>query len=241
VNESLQQGCVFHFNNVVREIYRHKDHAEVKAENGEIFQSKKVLITIPPAVIKAGGILFTPALADHMDAIQKIETGSVIKFLVEFKSAFWEQKKNSTPYRSMPGLQFVFSDAYIPTWWTQQPVPDPILTGWLAGPDAADSTKDNDAILVEAIKALAYIFGCTQQDIEQQVKAMKVINWGADPFSLGAYAYKTVDTNSALAILSQPIHNTIYFAGEAYYNGSEMGTVEAALASGITSARKILA
>lgn len=239
INECLQQGSVFQFNSVVREIHRHKDYIEVKIENGERFLSKKLLITIPPAVIKTGSIIFTPALGDYMDAIQKIETGSVIKFLVEFKSAFWEQRKNSTPYRSMPGLQFVFSDAYIPTWWTQQPVPDPLLTGWLAGPDAVHCAKDDDAIAVEAVKALAYIFGCPQQDIEQQIKAIKVINWGADPFSRGAYAYKTVNTKSALAILSQPIQDTIYFAGEAYYNGSEMGTVEAALASGITSAQKM--
>jgi monoamine oxidase len=240
VNECLQQGSVFHFNSVVREIYQHNDHVEVKTGSGESFLSKKLLITIPPAVIKAGGIVFTPALDEHMDAIQKIETGSVIKFLVEFKSAFWE-KENASPHRSMPGLQFIFSDAYIRTWWTQQPVPDPLFTGWLAGPDAAHNTKDNDALLAEAVKALAYIFRCSQQDIEQQVKTMKVINWGDDPFSRGAYAYKTVDTNSAIAILSQPVHNTIYFAGEAYYNGSEMGTVEAALASGITCAQKILA
>ena len=240
VNECLQQGAVFHFNNVVREINHNNDHVEVKTESGERFLSKKLLLTIPPAVMKAGGIMFTPAINDHMRAIRKIETGSVIKFLVEFKTAFWEHEENSALYRSMPGLQFVFSDAFIPTWWTQQPVPDPLLTGWLAGPAASDNTKDETALLREAVQALAYIFGCTTQAIEQQIKAMKVINWGADPFARGAYAYKTVDTNSALAILSQPVNNTIYFAGEAFYNGSEMGTVEAALASGTATAQKIL-
>jgi monoamine oxidase len=241
VNECLQQGSVFHFNSVVQEIYHNKDHVEVKTEGGERYIAKKLLVTIPPAVIKTGSVVFTPALGDHMNAIQKIETGSVIKFLVEFKSAFWEKNKNAAPYRSMPGLQFVFSDASIPTWWTQQPVPDPLLTGWLAGPAASDNTKDENALLHEAVKALAYIFGCTIQAIEEQIKAMTVINWGADHFSRGAYAYKTVDTNSALAILSEPVSNTIYFAGEAFYNGPEMGTVEAALASGTTTAQKMLA
>lgn len=241
MNECLQQGTAFHFNRVVREIYHNHDHVEVKTENGEHFLSKKLLITIPPAVIKAGGIVFTPAIGDHMNAIQKIETGCVIKFLVEFKSTFWEQAKKSTPYRSMPGLQFIFSDAFIPTWWTQQPVPNPLLTGWLAGPAAADNTKDETALLHDAVETLAYIFGCTQEAIEQQIKAMRIINWGADPFSRGAYAYKTVETNAALTILSRPVHNTIYFAGEAFYNGPEMGTVEAALASGSTTAQKMLA
>jgi monoamine oxidase len=240
VNECLQQGSLFHFNSVVREVYQHNDHVEVKTESGDRFTAKKLLITIPPAVIKAGGIAFTPDIGNHMAAIQKIETGCVIKFLVEFKSAFWEQAKDSASYRSMPGLQFVFSDAFIPTWWTQQPVPDPLLTGWLAGPTASENTKDETALRNEAVQALAYIFGCNTEVIEQQINAMKVINWGADPFSRGAYAYKTVDTNSALAVLSQPVNHTIYFAGEAFYNGSEMGTVEAALASGTITAQKML-
>lgn len=239
VNECLQQGSAFHFNSVVQEIYQNKDHVEVKTEGGERYIAKKLLITIPPAVIKTGSVVFTPALGDHMNAIQKIETGSVIKFLVEFQSAFWEHKDRAS-YRSMPGLQFVFSDAFIPTWWTQQPIPDPLLTGWLAGPAASDNTKDENALLLEAVNALAYIFGCTVEAIEEQIKAITLINWGADHFSRGAYAYKTVDTNSALAVLSQPVNNTIYFAGEAFYSGPEMGTVEAALASGITTAQKML-
>jgi len=32
--------------------------------------------------------------------------------------------------------------------------------------------------------------------------------------------------------LTKPVEQTLYFASEAYYEGAEMGTVEAALASG---------
>ena len=44
----------------------------------------------------------------------------------------------------------------------------------------------------------------------------------------------------AIQQLSQSIEDTIYFAGEAYYDGSEMGTVEAALVSGDEKANLVL-
>jgi monoamine oxidase len=49
-----------------------------------------------------------------------------------------------------------------------------------------------------------------------------------------------VATQEAKNILNQPVADTLFFAGEALYEGTEMATVEAALASGISTARKIL-
>jgi monoamine oxidase len=40
-------------------------------------------------------------------------------------------------------------------------------------------------------------------------------------------------------ILCDPVEDTIFFAGEALYDGSEMGTVEAALVSGKRVAKEI--
>ncbi|SKC75053.1 flavin monoamine oxidase family protein [Ohtaekwangia koreensis] len=239
LQECRKQGVAFHFENEVQYIQWKAGSVEVTTRQGERYISKKILITIPPAVLKCGSIKITPSIEKHMKSIHAIQTGGVIKFLVEFKEAFWEQK-NSQPYRSMPNLNFIFSDASIPTWWTQHPVPIPLLTGWLAGPKALDDQKDDEALLQEAVESLSYIFGCTIHQLKYQVKAMRVLNWVADPFSRGAYAYKTVNTSSALEVLSQPISHTLYFAGEAFYSGAEMGTVEAALASGTTVAKKML-
>jgi hypothetical protein len=40
--------------------------------------------------------------------------------------AFWKNR--------IPDVQFIFSDCFIPTWWTQYPIDLPMLTGWLGGP-----------------------------------------------------------------------------------------------------------
>jgi monoamine oxidase len=239
LQECRKQGVAFHFENEVKYIQWKAGSVEVTTQQGERYISKKILITIPPAVLKSGSIKITPAIEKHMESIHAIQTGGVIKFLVEFKEAFWEQK-NAAPYRSMPNLNFIFSDAPIPTWWTQHPISIPLLTGWLAGPKALDNQKNDEALLQEAAESLSYIFGCTIDQLKNQIKAMRVINWVADPFSKGAYAYKTVNTSSALEVLSQSVNHTLYFAGEAFYSGAEMGTVEAALASGTTVAKKML-
>jgi monoamine oxidase len=67
------------------------------------------------------------------------------------------------------------------------------------------------------------------------------VNWVSDPYSYGAYAYTTVETVEARRVMLTPIADTLYFAGEAFYEGTAMGTVEAALVSGKQVAAKILA
>ena len=49
-----------------------------------------------------------------------------------------------------------------------------------------------------------------------------------------------VQTDDARELFGEPIQNTIYFAGEAFYDGPAGGTVEAALKSGIDTAKKII-
>jgi monoamine oxidase len=67
-----------------------------------------------------------------------------------------------------------------------------------------------------------------------------VVNWTADPFTRGSYAYDTIEAPGARKILNAPINNTIYFAGEYLYDGPAMGTVEAALTSGVEIAKGII-
>ena len=53
----------------------------------------------------------------------------------------------------------------------------------------------------------------------------------------GAYSYVTPKTREALAVLRRPGSDGIFFSGEVYA-GPDMGTVEAALASGCCGTRR---
>lgn len=114
-----------------------------------------------------------------------------------------------------------------------------MLTGWLGGPATFQVSKDPEALFDKALSSLQYIFNCPASEVKNQIKEWQVANWVEDPFALGAYAYPTVQTARARAFLSSPVKNTVYFAGEALYQGAAMGTVEAALVSGREVAKGI--
>lgn len=231
-----EAGADILLNSPVKEVRWKPGHAEIFSQLGQ-FTAQKILVTVPAAVLKNGSIKFIPTLSEHQQAFAQIETGGVIKFLFEFNDSLWERPGSG--FRHMKNLGFVFSDAPIPTWWTQLPSPFPLLTGWLSGP-ITSQPRDESELLTEATASLSYIFDCTVETIQANLVASKVVNWVEDKFALGAYAYKTPQTASALKTISRPVSDTIYFAGEAFANGKEMGTVEAALISADDVVKKMV-
>lgn len=195
---------------------------EVMTTDGERFEARQVIITVPASVLRTGVITFSPAIDRWQDAVSQIETGGVIKFLLEFRRPLWENR--------MRDAGFIFSDALVPTWWTQLPENYPILSGWLSGPATVTAPR-GDKLTLMAIESLAYLFDSPKETIERELQAIEVVDWSRDPYSLGGYAYKTPQTPAALEVFTMPVYDTIYFAGEAFNVGDEMGTVEAALQS----------
>ncbi|UYZ59723.1 FAD-dependent oxidoreductase [Hymenobacter latericus] len=239
-------GCEMHLGHVVQTVQWQPGRGEVRCTNGQQFAARQVLLTLPLGVLQAGAgqpgnVQFRPGLPEHRAAAQALGFGPVIKVLLEFKTTFWETAGPALQ-RPLPNLGFLFSDAPVPTWWSQRPDARPLLTGWVAGP-AADKLRHTPPaeVLQQALESVAYLLGCSPATVREQLVAHKVANWGADAFALGAYAYATVGAAEARAVLAQPVANTLFFAGEALYEGHAMGTVEAALASGQQAAQKLLA
>jgi len=140
-----------------------------------------------------------------------------------------------------PGLGFLFSGAEIPTWWTQAPEESTVLTGWLAGRAARKCTGLSDRQLLSvALNALSILFSIDADSLKAELAEVHIVNWSADPYTMGAYAYATVGSASALALLSKPVAGRVWFAGEYLYTGAAMGTVEAALVSGSNVASALL-
>lgn len=233
----IKHGGIIHLSTPVNEIRWQKNHAEVICGQSKSFTAGKVIITVPLGVLLSesgskGFIKFSPEVLELRNSFNKIGFGTVIKFFLEFKEPFWEE--------IMQGLDFLFTDAAIPTWWTQAPYSLPLLTGWIAGPgaDRLSSMNDDDLISM-GLDSLAYSFGTNNVFLQELLIAKKAVNWKTDPFAYGAYAYSTVESKEAKYILNQPIQDTLYFAGEALYEGQALGTVEAALISAINVIKKL--
>lgn len=212
----------------VRELQWSEDTVKALTADGKALEAQKAILTVPLGVLQNGSITFTPAVPELRSAILALGFGGVIKFFFEFRDDFWDD----VIARNFRKLAFVFSDAEVPTWWSQLPDNVPLLTGWLGGPHTAIIKPQTEELFRKAIDSLQYILKCSRPDIETNIVKRHLANWGSDPYALGAYSYPTVQTAQALSILSKPWKETLYFAGEHLYNGPAMGTVEAALISG---------
>ncbi len=207
----------------------------------------------------AGTVRFEPDLAVTRAAIAGLDMGHVVKVDFRFRDTFWDTLQASSaanptttadtpspasplpPLPQMPGLSFLFSgDSVMPTWWTRYPLLTPTLTGWVGGPRAVRlATQSNDAIVGQALAALARVLGVERRTLEARLDATHLHNWSADPYSRGAYSYIRVGGLDAPAHLAEPVQRTLFFAGEATDAG-HTGTVHAALASGYRAARALL-
>ena len=233
--ECLSLGAIIHTDQIVKEVHWEKDNVKLYTKQGQEFAGEKILITVPLGILQAdpgqaGSISFIPSIEPQLRAAGQIGFGSVIKILFECKSAFWEKKAAD--------MGFLFTNEIIPTWWTQLPVNDNVLTGWIAGPLAAGMQgKTNDMILEIAQQSLENSFGFS---IKQEIIKGNIFNWCSDPYSLGAYSYPMLQTREARKLLNLPVDDILFFSGEALYDGPNGGTVEAALVNGLEAAKKIL-
>lgn len=97
-----------------------------------------------------------------------------------------------------------------------------------------------EELLDEALISLARVFDIHHSRLRKWLKAWSVANWGADQLTRGSYSYDKTGSAAARSLLKKGLAERLYFAGEYLYNGSAMGTVEAALSSGKCSAEQLL-
>ncbi len=231
-------GGVIKCEAIVKELHWQPGQATALTTDGQQYTAQHAIITLPFGVLQApagapGSVQFLPALPAQQAAAQQMGMGGVIKILLHFREAFWEHHPVGDENQTTPDLSMIFSKELVPTWWTQQPERSTLLTGWLGGPAAkalADASAEH--ILQMALASLGAIFNMPVTALQTLLQSHDIINWTADPFTRGSYTYPTVQTKAALPVLSAPVANTLYFAGEGFYEGPEMGTVEAALTSG---------
>ena len=150
---ALERGVVIELGKEVSLIDWTKEGVHITTTDKQQYLADKVIVTVPLGVLLHDSIKFIPSLDDHRHAFQKMGFGGVIKFLFEFKEEFWAERFG----KLYPDASFIFTDADIPTWWTQNPSITPLLTGWLAGPTATSEALDNEALFHKAISTLCEI------------------------------------------------------------------------------------
>jgi len=234
-SECRRHGVAIHLGAAVNAIDNECEGITTRCCTGVTFEADAVILTVPLPLLSE---IALPSVArERAAAAAGIGFGNVVKILFRFATKWWAEIGG----QSLADLSFLRSSAKVPTWWTQHPAEYPVLTGWFAGPKADGVSSLTEAELIDmGLVSLAETFGLPTERIRRDLVASRAINWGNDPFARGAYSYATPKTRDALAVLRKPDGDGIFFSGEGLYAGPDMGTVEAALASGRETAQTIL-
>jgi monoamine oxidase len=232
--EARRGGAAIRCGAAVAAIAEDRQRLSVHCRDGTTVAADAAILAVPLPLL---GAIALPATAQaRSEATTGIGMGNVVKFLLRFRTRWWADHRG----QDLTDLAFLLSDAPVPTWWTQFPADHPVLTGWFAGPRAETVAGRTEADLIAmGLASLAEIFVRPAEDLRRNLVAARAINWGDDPFARGAYSYATPETRGAQSLLREAA-GAVYFSGEALYAGTDMGTVEAALASGRDTAQTIL-
>jgi monoamine oxidase len=183
-----------------------------------------------------GTIRFTPALSEKFRALDKIEMGAVVKITAVFDAEV------AAKLEGREKLSFIHLGSKDPfqVAWSMAPIEVPMFTFWAGGSAALKLKKQSRTRQVSrALTLLARALHLPTRFLRAHLLHAYAHDWNRDPFARGAYAYLGVDGKRAQSRMVQPEQNTLFFAGEALNVGGEFGTVDAAIASGCTAARRI--
>jgi monoamine oxidase len=226
-----------HLDTPVRHLRWRADHIEATTDT-HIVTARRAIITIPLGVLQQGSLVIEPRPDVILSAASQLRMGNAFRITLQFREPFWK----TLPSRPIEDLSFLFSFGEMPpVWWTTHPHSSPLLTGWVGGPrSAALAILSSSALEDRACSTLAHIFGLRTAQVREQLLDCHIHDWRNEPYSLGAYSYVAPGGLDAPRLLSQPLENTLLFAGEHTDTTGHWGTVHAAMRSGLRAAEQIL-
>jgi monoamine oxidase len=214
-----------------------------EAGNELHLRAERLLITVPHMVLREsiegrGGISFDPPLEAKRPAIARLETGQVVKIVMQFREPFWEDRQVIGSRAAAAAFGFALNlDTLFPVWWTRTPKTTNFLTGW-AGGAQADKLADVRDLRSVAFDSLKQTFNISTDQLHRLFVRDYFHDWRNDAFALGAYTYLKVGGTEAPKRLAEPIDDTLFFAGEATSRDFN-GTVHGALESGLRAAGQL--
>lgn len=207
---------------MVTAVHDHGTHCTVVCRDGDI-SARRVIMTIPLALLKAQVITFDPPLPTaKVDAITHIDMLGGAKVILQFERPFW------------PGdMTFLSLVDPAPVWWTIAP-DAPYLFGFFTGP-RADFLLQHLKPIDMCLDVLGHAYGDKPR---QLLRHSQIVDWTNDPWSRGAYSSVPVGRHGLRPVLAAA-HGRVHFAGEATALDGQAASVHGALVSGVRAAKEI--
>ncbi|GAA2722055.1 MULTISPECIES: NAD(P)/FAD-dependent oxidoreductase [Streptomyces] len=233
LTDHLAEGLDVRLGHVVTHVdHGGADGVVVRTRDHGAFTARRVLLTLPLGVLKAGDVTFAPALPEaKQQAVRRLGMGTYDKVYLRFPHVFWDDA--DLIRQQGGGAQGAFAN-----WFNLHRVLGaPVLVALAGGPVARRLEAREDAAVVrEALTALRGLYG---EAVPEPV-AHRVTRWAADPYARGAYSFPAAGFRPGdHEALAAPVGDRLYFAGEAT-SAEHSSTVHGALLSGLRAARQLL-
>lgn len=207
------------YNAVVQSINYSNDSITVKTQDQE-YQADKVLLTVPLKMLQKGAIEFSPQLPNNkQNAIDEATVWDGFKAFIQFSEKFYPAFTDFVITPEEAGQKLYYDAAYGQK--SNQHVLGLFSVGTGAQPYLdLNATELKDYMLSE-LDAL-YEGAASQYYLKHTFQ-----NWNKEPYIEGAYCYD-YEKWTRVRTLGNDVDKKLFFAGEAYTNGMDWGSVHAA-------------
>ncbi|MDJ0696044.1 NAD(P)/FAD-dependent oxidoreductase [Mastigocoleus sp. MO_188.B34] len=214
----------------VSKIIWDSDGVQLQTDKNETFTAKKVIITVPLALLQSNTIVFEPVLPPgKRAAIDGLGIAHVTKLILKFDKPFWSKE-----------TEFILTTLDTQMWWRSgwgRKKEAPVLTAYTGATNAINfSEMGRDAAINAGLRDLEKIF---KIPLKRRLTDALFVDFRTDPYSQMAYSYVPVGGTGLRKKLAQPVDNILFFAGEAT-NVNRPSTVHGAIESGLRVAREVL-
>jgi monoamine oxidase len=222
-------GVSVHTDHAVEQIdWRRAERITLSGAFGSV-RARRVLITVPPPVLAAGGIRFDPPLpVEKQEALAALPGGRFVKVGLRLDAALTEFPE----FAHDVGLA-ARGETFVIHADRRQPLATVILAGRHA---EAVSREGADALAAAGRASLVACFGA---DAGRRVQGATATDWSAEPFSRGPYTTVVLGSRHARARYAETLEERLFFAGDSAPSPWAI-TVAGARRSGEAAAREIL-
>lgn len=195
--------------------------AVLVTEDGESHRFDRVVVTVPPPVIRR--IEWEPA----MPAAAALQMGVNVKTLVPVVRRFWRDHGRAPD---------AFGDGMIGMTWdgtgVRQGVEATALIGFSGGPAAEAARRAGERGRIEAMETL-------HPGLAAHARSQRFMDWPSEAWTLGGYAFPAPGEITRLGAAVDAGMGPVHFAGE-HTCYAFIGYMEGALQSGIRAAQKTI-
>ncbi len=168
-------------------------------------RARAVIVTASPAVLSFEEIVFSPALPDaHMESFFDLPMGMLTKLPVEVRGTRLGLKPFDDLLVERPARHDIYFLCF--------PFDTDLMVGFVGGDFAWELSAAGEAAGIDFVAdRLCGIFG---NDLRRHLGRSMMTNWGGERYVRGAYAAARPGKAGARRILSTPVADKVFFAGE---------------------------